>query len=124
MSNSLNKVTLIGHLGDDVKVHYFESGNCIGRFSVATNESYQNKTTGEKTVITDWHNVVAKNKLAELAEKYIGKGDRIYVEGKIKTRQWQDEQGNNKYATEIHANDLIFLTSKKENTTNMKNSNI
>lgn len=118
MSNSLNKVTLIGHLGDDVKLHYFENGNCIGRFSVATNESYQNKTTGEKTVITDWHNIVAKNKLAELAEKYIGKGDRVYVEGKIKTRQWQDDQGNKKYTTEILANDLIFLNSKKENNFN------
>jgi single-strand DNA-binding protein len=122
MSNSLNKVTLIGHLGDDVKLHYFESGNCIGRFSVATNESYQNKTTGEKTVITDWHNIVVKNKLAELSEKYIGKGDRVYVEGKLKTRQWQDSQGNVKYATEIHANDLIFLSSKKEEN-NTFNSN-
>ena len=123
MSNSLNKVTLIGHLGDDIKLHYFESGNCIGKFSVATNESYQNKTTGEKTVVTDWHNIVAKNKLAELAEKYIGKGDRVYVEGKLKTRQWQDDQGNAKYITEIHANDLIFLTSKKDENNNLNNSN-
>ncbi len=113
MANSLNKVMLIGHLGDEVKMHYFEGGNCLGRFPVATNESYSNKQTGEKVTTTEWHNVVARNKLAELCEKYLSKGDRVFIEGKIKTRQWEQE-GVKRYSTEIHALDMTFLTTKKD----------
>lgn len=113
MANSLNKVMLIGHLGDEVKMHYFEGGNCIGRFPIATNESYSNRQTGEKVTTTEWHNVVVRNKLAELCEKYLSKGDRVYVEGKIKTRQWEQE-GVKRYTTEIHAFDMTFLTTKKD----------
>ena len=113
MANSLNKVMLIGHLGDEVKMHYFEGGNCIGRFPVATNESYSNRQTGEKVTTTEWHNVVVRNKLAELCEKFLSKGDRVYVEGKIKTRQWEQE-GVKRYTTEIHALDMTFLTTKKD----------
>ena len=113
MANSLNKVMLIGHLGDDVKMHYFEKGNCLARFPLATNETFTNKQTGEKTTNTEWHNIVVRNKLAELCEKYLSKGDRIYVECRIKTRSY-DQDGLKKYATEIHAADLTFLTTKKE----------
>ena len=113
MSGTLNKVMLIGHLGDEVKMHYFEGGNCIGRFPVATNESYSNRQTGEKVTTTEWHNVVVRNKLAELCEKFLSKGDRVYVEGKIKTRQWEQE-GVKRYTTEIHALDMTFLTTKKD----------
>lgn len=113
MANSLNKVMLIGHLGDEVKMHYFEGGNCIGRFPVATNESYSNRQTGEKVTTTEWHNVVVRNKLAELCEKYLSKGDRVFIEGKIKTRQWEQE-GVKRYSTEIHALDMTFLTTKKD----------
>lgn len=113
MGNSLNKVMLIGHLGDEVKMHYFEGGNSIGRFPVATNETYTNKQTNEKVTTTEWHNVVVKNKLAEICEKYLSKGDRIYVEGKIKTRQWEQD-GIKRYTTEIHVVDMTFLTTKKE----------
>ncbi|WKK66553.1 single-stranded DNA-binding protein [Lutimonas zeaxanthinifaciens] len=113
MANSLNKVMLIGHLGDEVKMHYFEGGNCIGRFPVATNETYSNRQTGEKVTTTEWHNVVVRNKLAELCEKFLSKGDRVYVEGKIKTRQWEQE-GVKRYTTEIHAVDMTFLTTKKD----------
>jgi len=113
MGNSLNKVMLIGHLGDEVKMHYFEGGNSIGRFPVATNETYTNKQTNEKITTTEWHNVVVKNKLAEICEKYLSKGDRIYVEGKIKTRQWEQD-GIKRYTTEIHVVDMTFLTTKKE----------
>jgi len=91
MNGTLNKVTLIGHLGDNVKMHYFENGNCIGRFPLATNEVYVNKTSGEKYTSTEWHNIVVKNKAAEVCERYLTKGDRIYVEGRIRTRQWQGE---------------------------------
>ena len=113
MANSLNKVMLIGHLGDEVKMHYFEGGNCIGRFPVATNETYTNKQTGERITTTEWHNVVVRNKLAELCEKFLSKGDRVYVEGRIKTRQWEQE-GVKRYTTEIQAQEMTFLNTKKE----------
>ena len=113
MANSLNKVMLIGHLGDEVKMHFFEGGNCIGRFPIATNETYTNKQTGEKVTTTEWHNVVVRNKLAEICEKYLSKGDRVFIEGKLKTRQWEQE-GLKKYTTEIHALDMTFLTTKKD----------
>lgn len=115
MNGTLNKIMLIGHLGDDVKIHYFEGGNCIARFPLATHETYTNKQTGEKTTNTEWHTVVTRNKAAEICEKYLSKGDKIYVEGKLKTRQWQSEDGNTRYATEVHVIDFIFLSTKKGN---------
>ena len=114
MSGTLNKVMLIGHLGDEVKMHYFEGGNCIGRFSLATNEVYVNKTTNEKITSTEWHNLVVKNKAAEMCEKYLSKGDKIYVEGRIKTRHWQTEDGTQKSLTEIQVTEFTFLNLKKD----------
>lgn len=114
MNGTLNKVMLIGHLGDDVKLHYFEGGNCIGRFPLATNEIYINKQTNEKITSTEWHNLVLRNKAAEICEKYLTKGDKIYVEGRIKSRQWQGEDGQTKYTTEIQVTEFTFLTTKKE----------
>lgn len=114
MAGTINKVILIGHLGDEVKMHYFEGGNAIGRFPIATNETYTNKQTGEKVTTTEWHNIVVRNKLAEICEKYLSKGDKVYVEGRIKTRQWEGEDGAKRYATEIHVVDMTFLTTKKE----------
>lgn len=115
MSGTLNKVMLIGHLGDDVKMHYFDGAGSIGRFPLATNESYTNKSTGEKVSNTEWHNIVVRNKAAEICEKYLSKGDRIYVEGRIKTRKWTGEDGADRYSTEINVNDFTFLTTKKDN---------
>lgn len=120
MAGTLNKVMLIGHLGDEVKVHYFEGGNSIGRFPIATNESYTNKQTGEKITTTEWHSIVVKNKLAEICEKYLTKGDKIYCEGRIKTRQWEQD-GIKRYTTEIHVVDMTFL-STKSNPQNEKTS--
>lgn len=114
MNGTLNKVMLIGHLGDDVKLHYFEGGNCIGRFPLATNEVYINKQTGERITSTEWHNLVVRNKAAEICEKYLSKGDKIYIEGRIKSRQWQGEDGATKYTTEIQVTEFTFLTTKKE----------
>ena len=114
MNSTLNKVMLIGHLGDDVKLHYFKSDSCIGRFPLATNEVYINKSTGEKITSTEWHSIVVRNKAAELCEKYLSKGDKIYVEGRIKSRQWQAEDGSVKYTTEIQAVDFTFLNTKKD----------
>ena len=118
MNGTLNKVMLIGHLGDDVKMHYFDAGNCIGRFQLATNEVYINKTTNEKITSTEWHNLVVRNKAAEMCEKYLSKGDKIYVEGRIKSRQWQTEDGTVKYASEIQVTEFTFLTTKKGNENN------
>ena len=114
MSGTLNKVMLIGHLGDEVKLHYFDDRNCIGRFPLATNESYTNKQTNERVTNTEWHNVVVRNKAAEICAKYLSKGDRVYIEGRIKTRKWQDDKGNDRYSTEIHCTDFTFLTTKSE----------
>ena len=114
MSGTLNKVMLIGHLGDDIKMHYFDGGGSIGRFPLATNESYVNKNTGEKVSNTEWHNLVVRNKAAEICEKYLSKGDRIYVEGRIKTRKWIGEDGADRYSTEINVNEFTFLTTKKD----------
>jgi single-strand DNA-binding protein len=113
MNGTLNKVMLIGHLGDDVKMHYFDGGNCIGRFQLATNEVYINKTTNEKITSTEWHNLVVRNKAAEICEKHLSKGDKIYVEGRIKSRQWQAEDGSTKFTTEIQVTEFTFLSTKK-----------
>ena len=117
MSGSLNKVMLIGNLGDDVKMHQFEDGGCIGRFPIATNESYTNKQTGEKVDNTEWHNVIVRNKAAEICSKYLKKGDKVYVEGKLKTRKWQGEDGIQRYSTEVHVSDFNFLNNKTDSST-------
>lgn len=114
MSGTVNKVMLIGHTGDDVKMIHFEGGGCIGRFPLATNETYTNKTSGEKVSNTEWHNIVVRNKAAEICERYLKKGDKVYIEGRLKTRKWQDEQGNDRYSTEIQCTDFTFLTAKSE----------
>jgi single-strand DNA-binding protein len=120
MAGTINKVILIGHLGDELKMHYFDGGNAIGRFPLATNETYTNKQTGEKVSTTEWHNIVVRNKLAEICEKYLTKGDKVYCEGRIKTRQWDAEDGTKRYTTEIHVVDMTFLSTKKETTPSNK----
>ena len=117
MSGTLNKVMLIGHLGDEVKLHYFEGGGCVGRFPLATNETYVNKQTNERVTNTEWHNIVVRNKGAEICEKYLSKGDKVYIEGRIKTRKWQDDKGMDRFSTEIQCNDFTFLTNKNESGT-------
>ena len=114
MTGTLNKVILIGHLGDDVKIHNFDGGGCIGRFPLATNESYTNKQTNEKVTNTEWHNIVVRNKAAEICQKYLSKGDKVYVEGRIKTRKWQDDKGIDRYSTEINCQEFTFLNTKNE----------
>ena len=114
MSGTLNKVMLIGHLGDDVKIHRFEDGGCVGRFPLATNETYMNKQTNERVSNTEWHNIVLRNKAAEICEKYLSKGDKVYIEGRIKNRKWQDDKGNDRYSTEINCTEFTFLSNKNE----------
>lgn len=114
MAGTVNKVILIGYLGEEVKMHYFEGGNAIGRFPLATHETYTNKQTSEKVTTTEWHNIVVRNKLAEICEKYLSKGDKVYVEGRIKSRQWDGDDGIRKYATEIQVVDMTFLSTKND----------
>lgn len=114
MTGTLNKVMLIGHTGDDVKMHYFEGGGSIGRFPLATNEVYTNRTSGERVNNTEWHNVVVRNKAAEVCEKYLKKGDKVYIEGRIKTRKWTDDKGMERYSTEVQCTEFTFLTPKGE----------
>lgn len=118
MSGSVNKVILVGNLGDDVKIHHFDESNCLGRFPIATNEFYTTRETGERVTQTEWHNIVTRNKLAELCGKYLSKGDTVYVEGKLKTRKW-DDNGNTRYSTEIHASSIQFLSTKNSNGNNV-----
>ena len=118
MSGTLNKVMLIGNLGDEVKMHYFENGDCIGRFPIATSETYTSKKTGERTTNTEWHNIVVRNKAAEICEKYLGKGDKVYIEGRLRTRQWEGDDGITRYSTEVQAQEFTFLTPKNGSTAN------
>ena len=124
MNGTLNKVMLIGHPGDDVKIHFFDGGGCVGRFPISTNEVYINKTSGEKVTNTDWHNVVLRNKAAEICEKYLSKGDKIYIEGRLKTRKWQDQDNKDRYTTEINVDEFTFLSTKKNQMDEVQPTNI
>ena len=110
----VNKVTLIGRLGKDPVLKHFSNDNAIAEFSVATDESYKNKE-GQKVEQTEWHNVkIPTKKQAEIAEKYLRKGGLVYIEGKIRTRSYDDKDGNKKYVTEIIADNFRMLDSKKD----------
>ena len=113
MNGTLNKVMLIGRLGSDVKLTYFDKDSCTGQVSLATDESYTDKTTQAKVENTQWHNVVFYNKMAERVEKYAKKGDLLYVEGRLRTRQYQGQDGVTRYVTEVVALDINFLSPKR-----------
>ncbi len=100
---------LIGNLGADPEVRHLQNGASVANFRIATSETYKDKTTGEKREQTEWHSIVAWRGLAEITEKYLRKGSKVYVEGKLRTRQWQDKDGNTKYTTEIHADEMTLL---------------
>ena len=104
----VNKVILIGNLGKDPEVRYLDNGVAVANFSLATTESYKNKE-GERVSQTEWHNIVLWRGLAEIAEKFLKKGSAIYIEGKIRTRKWEDKEGNNRYRTEIMADNMTML---------------
>lgn len=112
----LNKVMLIGYLGKDPEVKHLDGGATVCNFSIATSESWKDKE-GNKKESTEWHNVVLWRNLAEIAEKYLRKGMQIYLEGKIKTRSWDDAQGTKRYTTEILGDTFTMLGSKKDNET-------
>lgn len=112
MARGINKVILVGNVGGDPDVRYMPNGNAATTLSVATSESWKDKQTGEKQERTEWHRVVCFNRLGEIAGEYIRKGSKVYVEGSLRTRKWQDQQGQDKYTTEIVASDIQMLDSK------------
>ena len=109
MARGINKVILIGHLGKDPEVRYFPSGDAIANASLATTESWKDRQTGETKEATEWHNVVFPGKLGEIAGKYLRKGSKVYVEGSLRTRKWQDQSGQDRYTTEIRVRDMQML---------------
>ena len=112
----VNKVILIGNLGKDPEVRHLDNGVAVANFSLATTESYTNKQ-GDRVNQTEWHNIVLWRGLADIAEKYLKKGNSVYVEGKISTRKWEDKEGNARYSTDIIADKMTMLGAKQENTT-------
>lgn len=109
--SGVNKVILIGRLGKDPEVRNLDNGAVVANFSIATSESYKDRTTGEKKEITEWHNIVLWRGLAEIAQKYLRKGDMVYIEGKLRTRSWEKE-GVTRYTTEIVADNMNMLSPK------------
>ncbi len=112
MARGVNKVILIGNLGKDPEVRYFPSGDAVANATVATTEAWKDKQTGEQKEATEWHNVVFPGKLGEIAGKYLKKGSKVYVEGSLRTRKWQDKEGKDRYTTEIRVQDMQMLDGK------------
>lgn len=109
--SGVNKVILVGRLGKDPEVRNFDNGAVVANFTVATSESYKDRTTGEKKETTEWHNVVLWRGLAEVAQKYLHKGDLVYIEGKLRTRSWEKD-GVTRYTTEVLADNMTMLSTK------------
>lgn len=110
--SSLNKVILIGHLGADPEMRSMPDGNPVCNFRVATTEVWKDKATGEKRETTEWHRIVLYRRLAEIAAQYLRKGSQVYLEGRIRTRKWQDKEGLDRYTTEIEASEMTMLGVK------------
>jgi single-strand DNA-binding protein len=112
MARGINKVILIGHVGGDPEVRFMPNGNAVATISLATTESWKDKQTGEKQERTEWHRVVCFNRLGEITGEFVRKGSRLYIEGSLRTRKWQDPQGQDRYTTEIVAAELQMLDGK------------
>lgn len=118
----VNKVILVGNLGKDPEVRHLDNGRAVANFSLATSETYKNKQ-GERVTNTEWHNVVLWSPLAEIAEKFLKKGGQVYIEGKLTTRSWDDQEGNKRYTTEVVGRELTLLGGKPEGSSSSSNSN-
>ena len=112
MSRGVNKVILIGNLGNDPEVRYMPNGGAVANVTVATSEQWKDKQTGEQQDRTEWHRVTFYRRLAEIVGEYLRKGSKVYIEGKLQTRKWQDQSGNDRYTTEIIANEMQMLDSR------------
>jgi len=110
-SRGINKVILVGNLGNDPEVRYMPNGNAVANVSLATSETWKDKSTGEQQEKTEWHRVVFFNRLAEIVEQYVKKGTKLYVEGRLQTRSW-DQDGVKRYSTEVVANEMQMLDSR------------
>ena len=113
-SRSVNKVILIGNLGADPETRYMPSGDAVTNIRIATSESWKDKDSGEQKERTEWHRIVFFKKLAEIAAEYLRKGSQVYIEGRIRTQKWQDRDGNDRYTTEIVANEMQMLGGRSE----------
>lgn len=122
MARGINKVIIIGNLGADPEVRYSQTGQAIANITVATSESWTDKQTNEKKELTEWHRVVIYQRLAEIAGEYLRKGSKVYIEGRLRTRKWQDQQGVERYTTEIVANELQMLDGRGETANQSSNS--
>ena len=109
MAKSVNKVILIGRLGKDPELKYTASGTPFCRFSMATDDVWNDKTSGERQEKTEWHNIVAWDRLAEICNQYLTKGRLVYIEGSLQTREWDDQEGNKRRTTEVRARDMVML---------------
>ena len=114
MSKGINKAVIVGTLGRDPEIRYSSNGNAVVNISVATNESWKDRETGEPQERTEWHRIVIFGKLGEIASQYLKKGERAYFEGRIKTSKWQDQSGNDRYTTEIVASEMQMLGRRSE----------
>lgn len=112
MARGVNKVILIGNLGRDPEIRYMPNGGAVANLALATSEVWKDKNTGEQQEKTEWHRVVLFRRLAEIAGEYLKKGSKVYIEGKLQTRKWQDNQGQDRYTTEIIGNELQMLDSR------------
>ncbi len=112
MARGVNKVILVGNLGKDPEVRYMPNGNAVANITLATSESWKDKTTGEQQEKTEWHRIVMFRRLGEIAGEYLKKGSQVYIEGKLQTRKWQDNSGNDRYTTEIVASEMQMLGSR------------
>ena len=112
MAGSLNKVQLIGRLGADPEIKQMVNGKSVARLSIATSQSWKDKSSGERKEKTEWHRVVIFGRLAEIAEQYLKKGSKIFVEGKLQTRDWEDSEGKKRYTTEVIAREMTMLDSR------------
>ena len=112
MSRGVNKVILVGNLGQKPDMKYTQSNTAVANLSLATSESWKDKESGDLKTKTEWHRVVYFGKLAEIAEQYLDKGSKVYVEGKLQTRKWQDQAGNDRYTTEVLGQELTMLDSR------------
>ena len=110
---SVNKVILVGNLGADPETRYMPNGDAVANIRLATTESWKDKASGEKREITEWHRVVFYRKLAEIVGQYLKKGSSVYIEGRIRTRKWQDKEGQERYTTEIEANEMQMLGGRQ-----------
>jgi len=112
MARGVNKVILIGNLGQDPETKSLPSGSAVTNIRLATTENWKDKQTGEKKEATEWHSVVFFDRMAEIAGQYLKKGSKVYIEGSLRTRKWQDKNGNDRYTTEVRATDMQMLDSK------------